>query len=80
MQPRLLLADEPTGNLDAETGDHVIELLFTLRHRFGSTLLLITHDPKLAARCDTTVKIADGRIVAEKLSLVEEESELGGSA
>jgi putative ABC transport system ATP-binding protein len=63
--PRLLLADEPTGNLDGETGDAVIELLFSLRARFGTTLLLITHDPAVGRRCAREVRLVDGRIVAD---------------
>ena len=63
-QPRLLLADEPTGNLDRATGEQVMDLLFDLRTTYGTTLMLITHDPALAARCDRTISIADGRIVA----------------
>jgi putative ABC transport system ATP-binding protein len=60
--PRLLLADEPTGNLDRATGEAVMELLFDLQAHHGTTLLLITHDPDLAARCDRTIHIADGRV------------------
>jgi len=63
--PALLLADEPTGNLDAETGDQIIDLLFDLRAQHGTTLLLITHDPALAGRCGRGVHLADGRIVAD---------------
>ena len=62
VEPELLLADEPTGNLDGETGAQVIELLFGLRARRGTTLLLITHDPALAARCGRIVRLVDGRI------------------
>jgi putative ABC transport system ATP-binding protein len=62
--PDLLLADEPTGNLDGETGRQVIELMFELSARRGTTLLLITHDPALAARCARQIRLADGRIVA----------------
>jgi putative ABC transport system ATP-binding protein len=62
--PRLLLADEPTGNLDRANGEAVMELLFGLRARNGTTLMLITHDPALAGRCDRIVAMADGRIVA----------------
>ncbi len=62
--PDLLLADEPTGNLDGETGSQVIELMFELSARHGTTLLLITHDPVLAARCARQIRLADGRIVA----------------
>lgn len=61
-KPRVLLADEPTGNLDGETGEQVIELLFDQCAREGTTLLLITHDPALAARCARQVRVADGRI------------------
>ncbi|MCX8132563.1 MAG: ABC transporter ATP-binding protein [Roseococcus sp.] len=60
--PRLILADEPTGNLDRATGQAVMELLFDLRARFGTTLVLITHDPALAARCARQVHVADGVI------------------
>ncbi|MGI4950224.1 MAG: ABC transporter ATP-binding protein [Janthinobacterium lividum] len=63
-RPRLLLADEPTGNLDAATGQVVMDLLFGLRESHGTTLLLITHDPILAARCGRQVRIADGRVAA----------------
>lgn len=63
-EPRLILADEPTGNLDRATGEKVMDLLFGLRERHGTTLLLITHDPALAARCDRVVRIEDGVMVA----------------
>jgi len=63
--PKLLLADEPTGNLDRATGAQVMDLLFGLRETFGTTLLLITHDPLLAERCERQVRIEDGRIVAD---------------
>lgn len=63
--PRLLLADEPTGNLDGRTGEAIVELLFGLARDHGTTLLLITHDTALAARCDRVIHIADGRIVAQ---------------
>ena len=63
MRPSILLADEPTGNLDHDTGEQVIKLLFDLQERHGTTLLLITHDPALAARCNRTIKLVDGRIV-----------------
>ena len=62
-EPALLLADEPTGNLDHATGEQVIALLFALRERTGTSLLLITHDPALAARCDRRIHLADGKIV-----------------
>jgi len=62
-KPTLILADEPTGNLDLATGASVMDLLFTLKEKTGATLLLITHDNELAKRCDRTVSLADGRIV-----------------
>ena len=65
-RPRLLLADEPTGNLDGRTGAQVINLLFDLHQRHGATLVLITHDDSLAARCERIVRMADGRIVADE--------------
>jgi len=64
-EPRLILADEPTGNLDRGNGTAVMDLLFGLRTRLGTTLLLITHDPALAERCDRQVRIEDGRIVSD---------------
>ena len=64
--PALLLADEPTGNLDGATGRVVIDCLFEEQARRGSALLLITHDPELAGRCDRQLHLDDGRIVAEE--------------
>jgi putative ABC transport system ATP-binding protein len=61
-RPALLLADEPTGNLDGATGKQIIELLFRLHAEAGTTLLLITHDPDLARRCDRIVSLTDGQI------------------
>jgi len=61
--PKLLLADEPTGNLDTATGRRVIDLLFELSSKHGTTLLLITHDRDLARQCHRTIHMADGRIV-----------------
>ena len=63
--PKLLLADEPTGNLDRDTGAAIIDLMFQLHDRMGTTLLLITHDPELAGRCDRVVHLSDGRIAGE---------------
>jgi len=64
-KPAIILADEPTGNLDLATGAAVMDLLFTLKARTGATLLLITHDRELAKACDRTVSLADGRIVKD---------------
>ncbi len=61
---RILLADEPTGNLDQETGKQIIDLLFGLRKETGATLLLVTHDRAVASRCDRIAEVRDGRIVA----------------
>ena len=61
-EPRILFADEPTGNLDTETGARIIELLFELNRQQGTTLVLVTHDPALAQRCDRTVVLDAGRL------------------
>jgi putative ABC transport system ATP-binding protein len=63
-RPALLLADEPTGNLDLATGAMVMDLLFDLRARMGTTLFLVTHDPALAARCGREIRMLDGRLTA----------------
>jgi putative ABC transport system ATP-binding protein len=67
-RPQILLADEPTGNLDGKTGEHVIDLLFGLQRRRQATLVLVTHDVKLAERCGRLVRMADGEIVAAELA------------
>lgn len=64
--PNILLADEPTGSLDKATGDGIIDLLFQLQVRIGTTLILVTHAPELASRCTRIVRLADGRIVDGK--------------
>ena len=63
-RPKVLFADEPTGNLDTATGGRVVELLFELNRESGATLVLVTHDAALAARCDRTVTLAAGRVAA----------------
>tara|TARA_R110000787_G_scaffold10415_9_gene35392 strand:+ start:2254 stop:2973 length:720 start_codon:yes stop_codon:yes gene_type:complete len=63
--PKLILADEPTGNLDLETGEKIIELMFGLHQRTGTTLLLVTHEDRLAKRCNRQVAISDGRIASD---------------
>lgn len=68
-RPAILLADEPTGNLDAANGAAIMDLLFDLRDRHGATLVLVTHAPELAARCDRVVRLADGRISGEDVAL-----------
>ncbi len=62
-QPALLLADEPTGNLDRETGQLVMDLLFNLQRELGTTLILVTHDPALAQRCSRSIRMADGQLL-----------------
>ena len=64
--PAILVADEPTGNLDETTGQSIVELMFDLKRQRGSTLVLVTHDASLAARCDRTVRLRSGQIVAEE--------------
>jgi putative ABC transport system ATP-binding protein len=63
-RPEILLADEPTGNLDSATGEAIIRLLFGLRDRHGATLVLVTHAPDLAARCDRVLRLRDGALEA----------------
>ena len=67
-RPRLVFADEPTGNLDATTGQGIIELLFARRAETGATLLIVTHDPELATRCERVITLADGRIASDRLA------------
>ena len=61
-QPKILLADEPTGNLDGINGIAIMDLLFSLHDQFGSTLILVTHDPVLANRCNRIIRLHDGEI------------------
>jgi putative ABC transport system ATP-binding protein len=65
-KPKLILADEPTGNLDGKTGRTMIDLLLGLQKRREATLVLVTHDERLAAECGRTVRMADGRIISDK--------------
>jgi putative ABC transport system ATP-binding protein len=68
-EPDILLADEPTGNLDATTGQQIMALLFDLQARLGTTMILVTHDPSLAERCGRIVELADGGIVGERAQI-----------
>ena len=70
-QPQLLLADEPTGNLDKATGAAVVDLLFRLQRRDGATLIPVTHDEALAAQCDDVVRMADGKIAEARVAELE---------
>ena len=72
VKPKLLLADEPTGNLDGATGHQIIDLLFDLHDHHNTTLMLITHDMTLARRCDRVIRLADGLIAGEGLSTAAE--------
>lgn len=65
-KPPLLMADEPTGNLDSSNGQHVLELLLTLNKREGTTLVLVTHDPLLAERADRVVVLRDGVVISDE--------------
>jgi len=64
-RPRILFADEPTGNLDVRTGSVIIDLMGELNRQVGTTLVLVTHDPDLASRARRTIRLADGRVVAD---------------
>ncbi len=66
MNPKLVLADEPTGNLDTRSADEVFALLREVNRKAGVTFLVVTHDPRLAERCDRIVEIVDGRLVADR--------------
>jgi lipoprotein-releasing system ATP-binding protein len=66
MAPKLVLADEPTGNLDTRSADDIFALLRTFNRRAGVTFLVVTHDPRLAERCDRIVELVDGRIVGDR--------------
>ncbi len=63
--PPLLLADEPTGNLDSATGQEIVDLLLSIRGEYGMTMLLATHNPEVAAACDRVVRMRDGRVVGD---------------
>jgi len=66
--PPLLMADEPTGNLDTETGHHIMDLLFELNQEQGTTLILVTHDPELAQRCQRSLRMVKGSLQEENVS------------
>lgn len=74
-RPDILLADEPTGNLDGPNGEAIMDLLFGLRDRHGATLILVTHAPELAARCDRVIRLSDGEIAGEDLNKRKEAAE-----
>lgn len=70
-RPKILLADEPTGNLDGANGTAIMDLLFGLRDRHGATLVLVTHAPDLAARCDRQLRLVDGAIATDMAEAAE---------
>ena len=65
-EPKILMADEPTGNLDGTTGVEIADLMFRLNREHGTTLLLVTHDAGLASRCERRISLAFGRLVADE--------------
>ncbi|MBS9425223.1 putative ABC transporter ATP-binding protein YbbA [Photorhabdus caribbeanensis] len=65
-QPKILFADEPTGNLDRQTGDRIADLLFSLNRDYATTLILVTHDSQLAARCQRCLRLIDGKLREER--------------
>ena len=67
-RPAVLFADEPTGNLDSKTGDHIMELMFELNRNSSTTLVLVTHDHSLAARCDRKIELDAGLLVSDSLA------------
>ena len=67
VKPPMLMADEPTGNLDSVNGAHVLDLLLTLNQREGTTLVMVTHDPLLAERADRIITLKDGKVIGDEL-------------
>ncbi len=74
-RPDILLADEPTGNLDGPNGQAIMDLLFGLRDRHGATLILVTHAPDLAARCDRVIRLSDGAVAGEDVNMRKDAAE-----
>jgi len=68
MNPALVLADEPSGNLDTENANAVFDLMRSVNATNGTTFLIVTHDPRLAQRCDRLVELVDGRIVSDEIN------------
>ena len=72
-KPRVLFADEPTGNLDTKTGETIIELLFEMNREFDTTLVLVTHDKNLADRCDRSLELSAGKTVIQAEAVLNRE-------
>ena len=66
MRPALVLADEPSGNLDTENADAVFDLMRNVNETDGTTFLIVTHDPRLAKRCDRIIELVDGRVISDR--------------
>ena len=79
-KPDILFADEPTGNLDSDTGDHIVKLLFRLNETAGTTLVLVTHNLELAAKTERIIRLKRGRLVSEANGLVPEQNEMLSNA
>ena len=75
-QPDILFADEPTGNLDENTGDKIVDLLFEVNREQNTTLVLVTHDPALAKRCDRALRLIGGKLVEEAKDINKEAPEV----
>ena len=72
-KPSVILGDEPTGNLDSKTSQEVMDVLFSINKHHGTTMLIVTHDPKIASRCDRILQMADGNIIKDTVPNSEEE-------
>ncbi len=70
LKPKILLADEPTGNLDAKTGSQIMDIVFDLNKKYGTTIVLVTHDNRLANRCRRHILLQDGQIKRNKVNAV----------
>lgn len=73
-EPKILFADEPTGNLDSETGDYIENLIFDLNEKKGTTLVLVTHDLELARKCDRIIKLKSGQVFEDSITKIKNES------
>lgn len=69
-EPKLLLADEPTGNLDTATGEKIVQLMFSLNQELNTTLVLVTHDPNLAKKCDESIILSGGQMIEHKKNVI----------